>query len=190
MDNNIPVLSNDPVPMTGTHDIDVVDVGLVKKEQSKMDAVEVREEKIKRHYNGTSLTDRIKSDNLSVEDLLGSLLTEYVREVDNLAGNQILATSSGNIETSTVISSKRVEIIDRMFKAVMAKKEFDSMSSIDVDSPSMRIVFRYFMGKCKESFIKSGFSSEISDTFFRCLTEVMQNWKKELKKEIAEIKNQ
>lgn len=151
--------------------------------------IKLRDQKIREYYKGETLTEKMLSDDISVESLIRCLLAEFSREADNLAGNQMMATENGNIESSTVISSKRVEIIEKTIKAIMAKKEFEATNSIDVDSPSMRIVFRYFMSKCQESFGKAGMGSDISDVFFRNMNDVMANWKRDIKKQIAEIKS-
>lgn len=150
--------------------------------------VEYKRRKIKEFYDGQSLGERLASKELTLEDILDSLVAEYIREIDNLAGNIIMADDIGNIEASSVISAKRADIVDKMMKAFMARKEFDAQSSIDVNSPSMKIIWRFFMMKCQESFAKSGFSTEISNIFFQNLTEVMGDWRKELKRQIAEIK--
>jgi len=161
-------------------------VDLTKVSVSKQLAF--RDQKIRDHYKGDTLTELINSDDLSVEDLMRALLSEILREADNLAGNRVIADENGNIESSTVISAKRVEIVEKALKAIMSKKEFEAQNSIDVESPSMKIVFRYFLEKCQESFDKAGMSADISDTFFRCFNDVSTLWKKELKKRIAEIK--
>jgi len=105
-----------------------------------------------------------------------------------MVGNRAIADENGDIERSTVIGAKRSEILKETMKTVMAKREFEASNSIDVDSPSMRIVFSYFIDKCRESFNKSGMSSEISDVFFRNLTDLCSDWKKDLKRKIAELK--
>ncbi|MCK9154677.1 MAG: hypothetical protein M0P12_01035 [Paludibacteraceae bacterium] len=152
------------------------------------DKLSYKNKKIREFYNGQTLTEKLASKDMTLEDILDSLVSEYVREIDNLAGNIAMADEIGNIESSSVISTKRAEIVDKMLKAFMARKEFDAQSSIDVNSPSMKIIWRFFMMKCQESFAKSGFSIEISNIFFQNLTEVMGDWRKELKRQIAEIK--
>ena len=149
----------------------------------------VRDGKIADAYNGSgSVCSRMSDPESSVEEIMQALLYEFAREIDKLAGNERLAIDNGEIERATVISVKRAEVIDKMVKAFMSKKEFDSTTSIDVESPSMRVVFHFFLQKCQESFDKSGMSSEVSNLFFRNLTEVMANWKKELKRRIVEMR--
>jgi len=164
-----------------------VETDLIK---SGSDSLSCHEKGIRTHYNGDTLTDLINSDEISTETLIRSLLVELAREIDNLAGNRVIATENGEFEKATIISSKRTEMVDRAIKAIMAKKEFEANTSIDVESPSMRIVFQYFLEKCQESFAKAGMNSEISDTFFRNFNDICgSSWKKELKRRIAEIKS-
>lgn len=165
----------------------VPDVVGVSKTTSK--GLEYHEKRIQEHYHGETLSDMVAAENISTESLIKSLLLELTREIDNLAGNRVIATENGDVESSTVISAKRTEIIDRMIKAIMSKKEFEASTSIDVESPSMRIVFQYFLEKSQESFTKAGMTSDISDVFFRNFMDICGNtWKKDLKKRIAEIK--
>lgn len=154
------------------------------------DKLSYHEKGIRTHYNGESLTELIDDDEISSEILIKSLLKELTREIDNLAGNRVVAQENGELEKATIISAKRTEMVDRAIKAIMAKKEFEATTSIDVESPSMRVVFQYFLEKCQESFAKSGMNSEISDTFFRNFNDICgSTWKKELKRRIAEIKS-
>ena len=149
----------------------------------------VRDGKIAAAYKGSSsVCSRMENPDSSVEEIMQALLYEFAREIDKLAGNERLAIDNGEIEKATVISVKRAEIIDKMVKAFMSKKEFDSSTSIDVESPSMRVIFRFFLEKCQESFEKSGMSAEVSNLFFRNLTDVTTNWKKDLKRRIVEMR--
>ncbi len=150
----------------------------------------LRNDKIAIHYGGkkNSLTSKVGEGAFSGEELLRDLVKEYLREVDNLAGSQVIATENGDIHSSTIISSKRTEIIDRAIKAIMHKKEFEAQNSIDVESPSMFIVFRYFLEKCTQAFADAGFSKDVSNPFFHSFDAVTKDWKKELKKQIAELK--
>lgn len=169
---------------------DAVVVSGKKDLAASSDKIAYHEKRIRTHYNGDSLADMINNDDISTESLIRSLLLELAREIDNLAGNRIIATENGELEKATIISSKRTEMVDRAIKAIMAKKEFEATTSIDVESPSMRVVFQYFLEKCQESFAKSGMNSEISDTFFRNFNDICgATWKKELKRRIAEIKS-
>ena len=157
--------------------------------QNTSDKLSYHEKRIREHYNGDSLTDQINNDEINTETLIRCLLLEMAREIDNLAGNRVIATENGDIESSTIISAKRSEMVDRTIKAIMTKKEFEASTSIDVESPSMRVVFQYFLEKCQESFNKAGMNSEISDVFFRNFNDICGGtWKKDIKKRIAEIK--
>jgi len=155
---------------------------------SESSCVRLKEQKIREYYQGEPLAERMVSEDMSVETLMQKLVVELMKESDSMVGNRAIADENGDIERSTVIGAKRSEILKETMKTVMAKREFEASNSIDVDSPSMRIVFSYFIDKCRESFNKSGMSSEISDVFFRNLTDLCSDWKKDLKRKIAELK--
>lgn len=178
--------NNDDVENT---DVTVVTPDKVYYEKPNSQKLAYHAEQIRKHYAGESISDLMKSEGISTETLMDRLMEEFAREIDNLAGNRVIATENGENESSTVISTKRTEIIDRYIKAQMAKKEFEASTSIDVESPSMKIIFLYFLEKCQESFDKAGMNSEISDVFFRNFNDICKDtWKKDIKRRIAEIK--
>lgn len=162
----------------------------VDRQVKKSVQVALRDDKISSHYGGSekTLTHMANSGDFSGEELLRHLVTELFREVDNLAGAQVMATENSDLQTSTIISAKRTEIIDRAIKAIMHKKEFEAQNSIDVESPSMFIIFRYFIEKCREAFVLAGFNDNTTNPFFHAFNQVTPEWKKELKKRIAELK--
>lgn len=179
-------MSNENVPGTEVIVPDRVDMSKTCSKNA-----EYHEKRIRQHYsNGPSLSELTSLDDISTEVLMKSLLGEFAREIDNLAGNNTIAIENGDIEASTIIATKRAEIVDRLYKAVMTKKEFEASTSLDVESPSMRVVFQYFLEKSQESFDRAGMTSEISDVFFRNFNDICgSTWKKELKRRIAEIKS-
>jgi len=65
--------------------------------------------------------------------------------------------------------------------------EHDREAGIDLDSPSMIVVFRFFMSKVKDVFGKMGMDAEASDVFFRVLGTEMDNWKRELHEKLEEL---
>jgi hypothetical protein len=161
-----------------------------KKNQKESGQVVLRNQKIADHYGGkeNSLTSRAYSGNFSGEELLRDLVTELFKEIDNLAGVQMMATENGDLQASTIIATKRTEIIDRAIKAIMHKKEFEAQNSIDVESPSMLIVFSYFLEKCNDAFALAGFNEDTKNPFFHAFNDCVKEWKKELKKRILELK--
>ncbi len=122
----------------------------------------------------------------STEKLVMEMVREVIRETDHLLGNELVATQNGNIRDASVISGKRAEVLQIAMKAVQAKQAMEQSGGIgvDVDSPSMGVVFRFFLSKVRVIFQNMGFDSELCDTFFRMYKEEMKNWRKELKAEL------
>ena len=110
-----------------------------------------------------------------------------VRESDHLLGNELVATQNGDLRDASVISYKRAEVLEKAIKAAQARMEFERESGIDLDSPSMMVVFRFFMSKVKDVFAKMGMDSEANDVFFRMLGDEMENWKRELHEKLEEL---
>ena len=155
------------------------------------DVVQYREQLVKSYHSGApSLVEKIKKAGKDdIESLLIALIDEVVRETDHLLGNELVATQNGELRDASIISFKRAEVLEKAIKAVQAKQEFERESGIDVDSPSMIVVFRFFMSKAKDAFDRMGVGNEVRDLFFRTLGEIMENWKRELRDRFEELRN-
>jgi hypothetical protein len=154
------------------------------------DIIEFRETLLRKYYGGaTRLKDKLKDEGRDdVETLLVSLIDEIIVETDNLLGNELLATHNGDLRDATVISVRRSDILEKAIRAVQAKMEFEKEAGIDVDSPSMMVVIRFFMEKAKEAFSQIGAEDEQSDLFFRTFGDIMEGWRKELRERFEELK--
>jgi len=160
---------------------------------SQVDNVEgvmkFRSELVKSYHQGAvSLLDRMERNGCnSTEQLVMEMIREVIRETDNLLGNQLIATQNGNLRDASIISSKRAEVFQSAIKAMQTKQamEKDGSIGLDVNSPSMTVVFRFFMSKVRSILMSMNFDSELSDTFFRMFKDVMKDWRKELTAEIA-----
>jgi hypothetical protein len=170
------------IPNTSTPPDAIVGVG---------GTAEYRDNLVKKYHKGSdSLTARLQAEGLSDnESLLLALIQEMVKETDNLLGNELIAIENGSVRDSSVISAKRAEILEKAIKAVQSKQAFEKESGIDIDSPSMVVIFKYFMGKVKDVFENMGTSPEQRDIFFRTLGDETENWKKELREEFETMKS-
>jgi hypothetical protein len=153
------------------------------------DVVEHRDQLVKKYHNGvSSLSERLKLEGKdNIESLVTALIDEVIKETDNLLGNELIATQNGSLRDATIISEKRAAVLAQVIKAAQAKQLFEKEHGIDLDSPSMRIVFQYFMGKVRKTFKNLNYQDEVSDVFFRNLGASMDNWKKELREEITAL---
>jgi hypothetical protein len=151
---------------------------------------EYRKELVKQYHNGApSLVARLKaSGSIDTQSLIVSLIDEVITETDNLLGNQLVATENGELRDASVISFKRAEILEKAIKAVQSKAQMEKESGIDLDSPSMMVIFRFFMRKSKEALEKNGIMEDQIDLFFQTLGGIMEFWKKELREDFDEMK--
>jgi len=158
--------------------------------QRGTDVMSYRAQLLERYHAGvSSLVERLrKNGKEDMESLVVALIDEVVQETDHLLGNELVATQNGELRDASVISYKRAEVLEKAIKAVQAKQEFEKQSGIDVDSPAMMIIFRFFMGKSKETFDKMGVGQEVTDLFFRTFGDTMEFWKKELREHFEELK--
>lgn len=152
--------------------------------------VEYRRQLVEEYHKGApSLVKRLKDaggDNS--EALLIALIDEVISETDSLLGNELVATQNGDLSVSSVISFKRAEVLEKAIKAVQTKKEFERESGIDIDSPSMMVIFKFFMAKAKDTLDRMQLEDEVKDLFFMNLGEEMDSWKKELREEFESIR--
>jgi hypothetical protein len=143
----------------------------------------------KYHGGASSLIARLKrSGHDDAQSLLVNLIEEVITETDNLLGNHLVAIENGDLRDASVISYKRAEVLEKAIKAVQAKQEFEREEGIDIDSPSMMVIFRFFMSKTKETFERLEMKSEMIDLFFQSFSDVMEHWKKELRDEFKLLK--
>jgi len=151
--------------------------------------MEHRAELIKQYHGGSEgLADKLgKQGKNNMESLILALVDEIIKEGDHLLGNELLAGEQGALRDSSVISAKRAEVLEKAIKAAQTKMAFDREHGIDVDSPAMRVVFKFFMKKVKETFAYLQYTDEVADTFFRTLRDSMNVWDKELKAEIEDM---
>ena len=156
------------------------------------DMMEHREQLLRKYHGGEkSLSDKLKKEGRNdLQSLVAALLDEMMEEGDSLQGNKLIALQSGQLRDATIISDKRAGVIEKIIKAVQAKQEFEKeRGDLDLDSPALRIIFTYFMGKSKQAFKQLHLNDEQSDIFFTELAKVLSDWKKELKEEFDRINN-
>lgn len=154
--------------------------------------VELRDQLVKQYHKGhESLVERLSEDTggmLTADDLLVALIDEVVKETDHLLGNQLVAAQDGMLRDASVISYKRAEVLEKAIKAVQAKRAFEADSGIDIDSPSMMVIFRFFMQKVNDTLVKMEQAEEMRNIFFATIGEEMKDWKRELRAKFEEIK--
>lgn len=151
---------------------------------------EYRDKLVERYHGGArSLVERLRADGkVDSESLLIALIDELVKETDNLLGNHLIATENGELRDASVISYKRGELLEKVLKAVQSKSQMEREGGVDIDSPSMVVIFTYFMKKVKETFEKMAMPDEQRDIFFRMLGEATDSWKRELREEFETMK--
>ena len=152
--------------------------------------VEYRNQLVSKYHQGAkNLIEKLRASGRDdAETLLLALITEMVQETDHLLGNELVCTENGELRDASIISYKRVEALEKTAKAVHTKQAFEKEAGLDIDSPAMMIVFRYFMSKVKMALMKVNAPDDMSDLFFKAHSEAMGDWKKDLKTQMAELK--
>lgn len=166
-----------------------VDAEIVPSKEVPEDMLEYRDQLLREYNDGNSgLIDRLtKEGKTNVESLVMALANEIIAETDNLKANELIAMKNGNLRDATIISDKRAGVLAMAIKSLQAKQTFDRDNGIDLDSPSIEIIFQFFMRKTKGVFEELKFDSEQIDIFFQTLGVFLENWKKELQSEIDDM---
>ena len=156
------------------------------------DVIQFRQKLVEDYHHGApSLAARLKlAGKEDLESYIVAMIDEVIQETDHLLGNELVATHNGDLRDASVISFKRAEVLEKAIKAAQTKQQFEKQGGVDVDSPAMIVIFRFFMGKAKETFEKMGVDTEIPDLFFRRFGEVTTDWKKDLRQSFEQVRNQ
>jgi hypothetical protein len=158
-----------------------------------VNVIEYRNRLIQEYHKGAdSIIERLRKTDKDgeLESLAILLLEEIVKETDHLLGNELVSAYNGDLRDSSIISFKRAEVLEKAIKTIQARMELDRVRGIDVDSPAMNTIFRFFMLKAKQTFDRMNVGTEISDLFFSTYGEVTENWKKELRDNYEELRLQ
>jgi hypothetical protein len=152
--------------------------------------MEYRAQLVEQYHKGaSSLVEKLRqAGKEDMESLLVCLLDEMVTETDHLLGNELVSVQNGDLRDSSIMSFKRAEVLEKAIKAIQNKSEREKVEGLNVDSPEMVKVFRFFMSKAKDAFDRMGVGDEVSDLFFRTIGEIMENWKKELREHFESTK--
>jgi len=176
----------------GTNSNGVALVPAVTVDVSKEDSLNAfKDSLVEGYFDGKNgLSEKLESaGKIDIESLMMALIDEMVAESDSLLGSRLVASNDGDLQAATVISYKRAQVLEKIVKSAHAKQQFERDTGVDLDSPSMMVVFRFFMGKVKAVFDQTGMTMEQSDVFFRTLGEEMEDWKKELQEEFRVLKS-
>jgi len=165
---------------------------VVEKSNGEVSSVIDYRNKLVEDYHGgnDSLIERIRNGGSDDADsILVALIDELMKETDHLLGNELVAAESGDLRDSSVISFKRAEVIEKAIRSVQAQQKYAKDSGIDIDSPSMIVIFKFFMTRVKETFDEISLPREQNDMFFNAFGVTMENWKKDLKEEFELLKS-
>jgi len=141
----------------------------------------------KYHEGHKSLKEKLEqSQHKTIEERVMALVDEVVNETDNLLANELYMSEQGNLGDASVVSFKRAEVLEKAIKAIQTRKLYEKDRKVDVDSPSMRVIFKFFMSKVRNAFKELKYDDDASDAFFDFLGKAFTDWQKELQIELDE----
>ena len=147
---------------------------------------EYRNNLVKKYHSGiNSLRDKLFADpDLGSAEIIGILTQEIVGESDNLLANHLIATDNNALRDASVIQHKRADILGDIVKIIQTQKALEAQNALDVNSPSMAVVIRYFFSAVKDSMKEQKYDNESQDVLIKEIVEQMGDWRKELKKKL------
>lgn len=168
----------------------VTEVEVIDEELKFEELKKKKNSLLKRYYNGNSdLINKLKNENKNTYDgLVTGLTDELLKETDNLLANELLLEIEGNSRDSCVISTKRIEAIEKTIKVVQNKQLFEKENGIDLNSPSMIVILQYFLEKIDESFVVMKVDDEFKSLFFTAFHSKVDTWKKDIQEKIDNMK--
>ena len=162
---------------------------VVSDSGSENTVIEYRENLVKKYHSGVnSLRDKLFSDkDISSSEMIGVLMQEIAGETDNLLANHLIAVDNNALRDASVIQHKRAEVLKELVKIIQTQKTIEAQSALDVNSPSMAIVIRYFFNALKNSMKELKYENEAQDVLIKEVVNQMGDWRKEIKKKIEEM---
>jgi len=147
---------------------------------------------LSRHYGGPkSMLEKLsESGRTDFDSMALALIEEMVIENDKLLASEEIVAEEGNLRDASVISSKRLEGLDRTYKAVSTLRELNKDHSIDLESPSVRLLVTYVFHCFKESLDILKLDDDLKDAIFQTLETRMTDWKKEFRSRIREMERE
>ena len=197
-DANVPGDSEFPVPESQeTQDVEptneTTSTVVVTDHLPATESDGLRSQLVNSYYGGSNgLIHKIhqRSGSVTPDDLITGLVGEIVSESDSMKGNELIVLEEGDARGATIISSKRVSAMESAAKILHQKKIIDSEHSIDLDSPYIKRMLEYVVKRIHDVFQDMQLEGEINDIFFSRLGEKMKDWKKEVRREFDELREQ
>jgi hypothetical protein len=171
---------------------DETEEGAVQAElvvQETTSLIESRQNEIEAHYaGGGSLSEQLASTEGSFTAIMDCVMYQMAGETDKLVGNERMLAKEGSLRDASVVSAKRIEGLERIGKMAQVKSSVEKDMTIDLDSPSIKVFWEYFLGCVNDVMIKMDEPVEAKDTFFRIFADRTVNWKKELKELLNQMR--
>lgn len=151
--------------------------------------IKKRNRLVKEHFTQSgSIVDKMQKGQLNADDAMNLIIIELMKETDSLKGNELLFTDEGNIRDATTVQVKRVEALEKIAKTVHRKHQMTTSEVINLDSPYIRLLVSWIMGKVRETFIALAVEQETVDVFFSKLALFTDDWKTQVKREMMMMK--
>lgn len=162
------------------------DVSLLNKSDLEL----VHEQSLKEYYGGKKgLLEKLKEEGKTTyEGLINGLIEEMYKSVDNLKGNEIVAKKKEDLGASTLIESKHMEAMTQLSKVLQQKQIFDKENGIDLNSPQMTVILKYFLDTIKETFESIKTDDEQQSLFWTAFVSKVDTWKKDIQDRIDNMK--
>jgi len=130
------------------------------------------------------LIEQLSNGDINTNEAIDLIILELLKECEELKGNELLFMDAGNTRDAATIQIKRIEALDRVAKTIAKKHQMINEEVINLDSPFIRILVTYFIGKARDSLSSLDYDQNEINVFLDKLQMSTADWKREVKREI------
>lgn len=147
-----------------------------------------RDRAITQFFKGEQTVAQKVSQSDSPKQVLNMLVQQLAKNYDNLCGIQQMFLNNGQLANSTIIASKKDEVLQRLSNIM--KKIFDmdfKNRSIDIDSAQIKILITLLFEKFVAVINTFVDSPDLQILIINSLKQSLKTWDKQFKQRIKNI---
>lgn len=140
--------------------------------------------------NHKGILQKVKSGQASTaDDLMNLIVQDLLQQSQVFYGNSLVFTQQGNLRDAATISIKRTDLLKMVADILAKKRQLNQKdANIDLNSPAFMIFQKMCFDNMMQSLKQCGVQNEMIRIVLNKWSQKMQDWGKQLKKALLEIK--
>lgn len=152
-----------------------------------------KEEMIREYYGGKSgIVEKMMEnpDGSNLDSLLTCVMSELLKDSDDLLGNRIILTRQKNIQEANDVTTKRASLLSKVAEISLKKQEINSKTQdVDLNSPAFFLFQQICFDKLKDTLLEMKMEDEKIQIVIMKWAEKMKTWDKMLTEKIRSYKS-